>query len=146
MTNYQVTFLKSPLSLDGHQFKRAQQVIIDIDAVNAEAAVEAAKRRFEYLIHLGDWHIGADLIEVSARPIKPEMMEFNGSLWFRCPVTDRELYAGIDVDALTASRIGSLSVSAECPFCHRSHTWLGRSGILGNFSSDSDEPLRRPNS
>jgi hypothetical protein len=133
MAHFQVTFLKSLLSSDGHQFRCPQQVI-DLDAINAEIALKAAKRRFEHLLHLRDWRMRADFVEVSPVQIEPEAIELCGSLRFRCPVREQELYSGIDTDAGTLSHIRTLDVTAECPFCEHSHTWHGNDGTLGRFA------------
>ncbi len=63
MVHYQVTFSKSLLSSDGHQFKCPQQVI-DVEAVDCEDALRTAKVRFERLLHGQNWRTHADFIDL----------------------------------------------------------------------------------
>jgi hypothetical protein len=136
MTHFQVTFSKSLLSSDGHPFKCAQQVI-DLDALDAEAAVQAAKRRFEYLHHLRNWRVRADFVDVSEDAksgLARDGVEICGSLRFQCPVTRGDVYSGIDTDASTLACIAGLTVRARCPSCRRTHVWRGTNGILGQFA------------
>jgi hypothetical protein len=133
MTHFHVTFLKSLLSSDGHQFRCPQQVI-DLDATNAEIAMKTAKRRFEHLLYLRNSRMRADFVEVSPIEFGPEAIELYGSLSFRCPATEQDLCSGIDTDAATLSRLRTLEVTAERPFCEHSHTWHGNDGTLGRFA------------
>jgi hypothetical protein len=132
MTHYQVTFSKSLLSSDGHQFKCPQRVI-DLDALDAEVALQTAKRRFEGLLRIRNWRMRADFIDVSAHQLTDEI-DIYGSLCFRCPASDGKLYSGIDTDALTLSRIRTLDVRADCPICHHSHLWRVMDGTLGRIA------------
>ena len=138
MTHFQVTFSKSLLNSDGHQFKCTQRVI-DLDAIDAEVALESAKRRFEGLFRLPNWRMRADSAEVLATQSGPLVVDVLGSLRFRCPVKQRDIYSGIDMDARTLSRISDLAVQATCPFCHTKHTWHGMNGSIAPFFTNSSD-------
>jgi hypothetical protein len=58
--SYRVSFFKDLISSDGHQFRLIRR------ARNNDRAVEAAKRRFQRLCHVGDWRFYADGFELRA--------------------------------------------------------------------------------
>jgi hypothetical protein len=64
MTSYRVSFFKSLLSSDGHQFKCLQRAIEIRRARSVERAVQAAEQRFARTYRVPDWRLYADTVEV----------------------------------------------------------------------------------
>lgn len=59
-----VKFFKTVHSSDGHAFKALQRVITVTQATSSTHAAEAAKRAFERLEMVPQWHLHADCCEV----------------------------------------------------------------------------------
>lgn len=62
---YKVSFFKTLLSSEGHQFKCLQATIEIHRAWNVSRAVQAAERRFARFHRVPDWTLHADTIEVA---------------------------------------------------------------------------------
>lgn len=136
MAQFHVTFFKSLLSSDGHQFKCPQQVF-DLEADDSASALVKASRQYEQLLHLRDWRMRADCAEVSSAYIGDgaEPIQLYGSLWFRCPAGQREFYSGIDTDSRTLAGIRDMLVSTRCPNCGRSHVLQAADASLRGYSA-----------
>ena len=68
MTTYRVSFFKNLTNSNGELFKVCQRSIAICSAHSTTRAVEAAKRRFARLEHIGNWRLHADNIEVDTMP------------------------------------------------------------------------------
>ena len=141
MAQFHVTFFKSLLSSDGHQFKCPQHVF-DLEADDAASALFKASRQYEQLLHLGDWRIRADVAEVLPGNIGDgaEPVQLFGSLWFRCPVEQSEFDSGIDTDSRTLACVSGMLVSARCPACRRSHLFHAADASLRGYRTNKATP------
>jgi hypothetical protein len=77
MTTYRVNFFKNLTNCNGALFKVCQRSIIICPARSGTRAVEAAKRRFARLEHIGNWQLHADSIEVGTVPGQPASVPAN---------------------------------------------------------------------
>jgi hypothetical protein len=56
-------------------------------------------------------------------------------LFFVCPVTGREIDAGIESELETLLQIRTQKVRLQCPACGQEHEWLVRDGRLAPASA-----------
>ena len=66
MTAYRVSFFNELTNSSGKLFKVCQRSVDIRTARSPERAIEAAKKRFARLEHVGEWRLHAQLVEVEA--------------------------------------------------------------------------------
>ena len=66
MTAYRVSFFNELTNSSGKLFKVCQRSVDIRMARSLDRAVEAAKKRFARLEHVGEWRLHAQLVEVEA--------------------------------------------------------------------------------
>jgi hypothetical protein len=66
MTAYRVSFFNELTNSSGKLFKVCQRSVDIRTARSLERAVEAAKKRFARLEHVGEWRLHAQMVEVEA--------------------------------------------------------------------------------
>ena len=53
------------------------------------------------------------------------------ALLFECPMTERPVKTGIEIDMVVLRSVQPVTVRLRCPHCRNSHEWKLTEGLLG---------------